>query len=60
MSWLKPVSGINSEEHVGFKSPIVMGALALVVLYFFGIAGRSGQTIFELTRKQDLIQLPAF
>jgi simple sugar transport system permease protein len=60
MSWLKPVSGINSEERVGFKSPIVMGVLALVVLYFFGIAGRSGQTVFELTRKQDLIQLPAF
>jgi simple sugar transport system permease protein len=37
-----------------------MGVLALVVLYFFGIAGRSGQTTFELTRKQDLIQLPAF
>ena len=60
MSWLKPVSGITSEERVGFKSPIVMGVLALVVLYFFGIAGRSGQTIFELTRKQDLIQLPVF
>jgi simple sugar transport system permease protein len=60
MSWLKPVSGITSEERVGFKSPIVMGVLALVVLYFFGIAGRSGQTTFELTRKQDLIQLPAF
>lgn len=60
MSWLKPVSGINSEERVGFKSPIVMGVLALVVLYFFGLAGRSGQTTFELTRKQDLIQLPAF
>jgi simple sugar transport system permease protein len=60
MSWLKPVSGITSEERVGFKSPIVMGVLALVVLYFFGIAGRSGQTVFELTRKQDLIQLPAF
>ena len=60
MSWLKPVSGITSEERIGFKSPIVMGVLALVVLYFFGIAGRSGQTTFELTRKQDLIQLPAF
>jgi len=60
MSWLKPVSGITSEERVGFKSPIVMGVLALVVLYFFGIAGRSGQTTFELTRKQDLIQLPVF
>jgi general nucleoside transport system permease protein len=60
VSWLKPVSGINSEERVGFKSPIVMGALALVVLYFFGLAGRSGQTTFELTRKQDAIQLPVF
>jgi simple sugar transport system permease protein len=60
MSWLKPVSGINSEERVGFKSPIVMGVLALVVLCFFGIAGRSGQTVFELNRKQDLIQLPVF
>lgn len=59
MSWLKPVAGINSEERVGYKSPIVMGAIALVVLYFFGLAGRSGQTTFELTRKDDLIQLPA-
>ena len=60
MSLLKPVSTITSEERVGFKNPIVMGVLALVVFYFFGIAGRSGQTVFELTRKQDLIQLPAF
>ena len=59
MSWLKPVAGINSEERVGYKSPIVMGVIALVVLYFFGLAGRSGQTTFELTRKDDLIQLPA-
>lgn len=60
MSWLKPVAGINSEERVGYKSPIVMGAIGLVVLYFFGLAGRSGQTTFELTRKDDAIQLPAF
>ncbi len=58
MSWLKPVAGISSEERVGFKSPVVMGALGLVVLYFFGIAGRAGQTTFELTRKEDAIQLP--
>lgn len=60
MSWFKPVAGINSEERVGFKSPIVMGVIALIVLYFFGLAGRAGLTTFELTRKDDLIQLPAF
>ncbi len=60
MSWLKPVAGVNSEERVGFKSPIVMAVVGLIVLYFFGIAGRSGQTSFELTRKDDAIQLPAF
>jgi hypothetical protein len=60
MSWLKPVAGINSEERVGYKSPIVMGAIGLIVLYFFGLVGRSGQTTFELTRKEDAIQLPAF
>ncbi|MEY4740995.1 MAG: hypothetical protein RL402_520, partial [Actinomycetota bacterium] len=55
MSWLKPVAGVNSEERVGFKSPIVMAVVGLIVLYFFGIAGRSGQTSFELTRKDDAI-----
>jgi simple sugar transport system permease protein len=60
MSWLKPVASINSEERVGYKSPIVMGAIGLIVLYFFGLVGRSGQTTFELTRKEDAIQLPAF
>ncbi len=60
MSWLKPVAGINSEERVGFKAPIVMGVIGLIVLYFFGLTGRSGLTTFELTRKEDAVQLPAF
>lgn len=60
MSWFKPAEGISSEVRVGFKSPIVMGVVALVVLYFFGLAGRSGNTTFELTRDSDLIQLPVF
>ena len=38
MSWLKQVAGVNSEERVGFKSPIVMAVVGLIVLYFFGIA----------------------
>lgn len=60
MSWLKPVAGIQTEERVGFKTPVVMGVIALIVLYFFGLAGRAGMTTFELTRKVDAIQLPAF
>ena len=50
---------VSKEERVGFKSPIVMGVVGLVVLYFFGIAGRDGETVFELSRKQDAIQLPS-
>ena len=53
------MNALSKEERVGFKSPIVMGVVGLVVLYFFGIAGREGETVFELSRKQDVIQLPA-
>lgn len=49
---------LSKEERIGFKSPIVMSVVGLIVLYFFGIAGREGQTVFELSRKQDLVQLP--
>ena len=52
------MNALSKEERVGFKSPIVMGVVGLVVLYFFGIAGREGETVFELSRKQDVIQLP--
>lgn len=53
------MNSVIKEERVGFKSPIVMGVVGLVVLYFFGIAGREGETVFELSRKQDAIQLPS-
>lgn len=53
------MNSVSKEERVGFKSPIVMGVVGLVVLYFFGIAGREGETVFELSRKQDAIQLPS-
>ena len=33
---------LAKEEKVGYKAPSVMGALGLLVLYFFGIAGRPG------------------
>lgn len=45
------------EEKVGFKAPIVMGSLGLIVILFFGILGKEGDVAFQLSRRQDLIQL---
>lgn len=50
---------LAKEERVGFKSPITMGAIGALVLVFFGILGREGETLFELSRRIDVIQLPA-
>jgi general nucleoside transport system permease protein len=46
-----------AEEKVGFKAPIVMGALGSIVLLFFGFLGREGDVEFQLSRRQDAIQL---
>jgi simple sugar transport system permease protein len=48
---------LAKEEKVGYKAPSVMGAIGLLVLWFFGLAGKSGDVSFELSRRQDLIQL---
>ena len=48
---------LAKEEKVGYKAPSVMGAIGLLVLWFFGITGKSGDVSFELSRRQDLIQL---
>lgn len=45
------------EEKVGFKAPIVMAALGAIVLLFFGILGKEGEVEFQLSRRQDVIQL---
>jgi general nucleoside transport system permease protein len=45
------------EEKVGFKAPIVMGALGFIVLLFFGFLGKEGDVQFALSRRQDVIQL---
>ncbi len=50
---------LSKEEKVGFKTPLVMSGMALLVLYFFGISGRNGEVAFELSRRQDAIQLPS-
>ena len=50
---------LAKEERVGFKSPITMGAIGALVLVFFGILGREGETVFEISRRVDVIQLPS-
>ena len=50
---------IAREERVGFKSPITMAGIGALVLVFFGILGREGETVFEISRRVDVIQLPA-
>lgn len=53
------ITQLAKEERVGFKSPIVMGAVGAVVLLFFGLLGREGDAAFEISRRTDAIQLPA-
>ncbi|MGA1531542.1 MAG: ABC transporter permease [Aquiluna sp.] len=50
---------LAKEERVGFKSPITMAGIGSLVLVFFGILGREGETVFEISRRVDVIQLPA-
>lgn len=50
---------LAKEEKVGFKVPLVMGSIGILVLYFFGLTGKPGEVAFELSRRQDAIQLPS-
>jgi ABC-type uncharacterized transport system permease subunit len=50
---------LSKEERVGFKTPIMMGSVGAVVLMFFGILGRDGDVVFEISRRTDTIQLPS-
>ena len=50
---------IETEEKVGFKAPIVMSSLGLLVLVFLGLLGREGMVAFEISRRTDVVQLPA-
>jgi simple sugar transport system permease protein len=53
------ITELAKEERVGFKSPVVMGFVGAVVLFFFGILGREGEVAFEISRRTDAIQVPA-
>ena len=48
---------IKKETKIGFKSPTVMGIFGAVVLVFFGVLGRDGDVAFEISRRQDVVQL---
>ena len=48
---------IKKETKIGFKSPTVMGIIGAVVLMFFGVLGRDGDVAFEISRRQDVVQL---
>jgi simple sugar transport system permease protein len=53
------ITELAKEERIGFKSPVVMGFVGAVVLFFFGFLGREGEVAFEISRRTDAIQIPA-
>lgn len=55
------MSGIQlaKEERIGFKSPITMASIGVFIIIFFGALGREGETVFEVSRRADVIQLPS-
>ena len=58
MSTNESVKQVSEQDvKVGFRVPIVMSLVALVVLVFFGLLGRTGDVAFQFTGKSDAIQL---
>jgi ABC-type uncharacterized transport system permease subunit len=49
---------IKKEVRESWKTPVVMGSLATVVLVFFGILGKPATVSFELTGVREVVQLP--
>jgi simple sugar transport system permease protein len=48
----------KKETRESWKTPTVMGSLAVVVLVFFGILGKPETVAFELTGVREAVQLP--
>jgi simple sugar transport system permease protein len=49
---------LKKEVRESWKTPAVMGSLAMVVLVFFGILGKPETVSFELTGVREEVQLP--
>jgi simple sugar transport system permease protein len=47
----------KKEVRESWKTPAIMGSIALVVFVFFGIFGRPGDVSFQLSGPKELIQL---
>lgn len=47
----------NQKRSVALKTPLIMSFFSLVVLWFFGITGKNQDVDFEMSRRQDLVQL---
>jgi simple sugar transport system permease protein len=50
-------AGAKKEVRESWKTPAMMGSIALVVFVFFGIFGRPGDVSFQLSGPKELIQL---
>jgi simple sugar transport system permease protein len=50
-------AALKKEVRESWKTPSIMGSIALVVLVFFGILGRPGDVSFQLSGQKELIQL---
>lgn len=53
-------TAVKPAEHdvkVGYRIPIVMALVAIVVLVFFGLLGRTGDVAFQFTSKNDNFQV---
>ena len=47
----------KKEVRESWKTPAIMGSIALVIFVFFGILGRPGDVSFQLSGPKELIQL---
>ena len=48
---------LGKEVRESWKTPAIMGSIAIVILVFFGIFGRQGNVSFQLSGPKELIQL---
>lgn len=49
---------VAKEVRESWKTPSVMGAVALVIFVFFGVLGRTDSVAFQLSGPRETIQLP--
>lgn len=58
MSSAPNTASVNEVDvRVGYRIPIVMALVAIVVLVFFGLLGRTGEVAFQFTSKTDSFQV---